>query len=53
MAEKHVQTVKDLLSKARDSRQHPYLVMLEVRNTSVEGIKTLSQLICDRAVRSV
>ena len=53
MAERHVQTVKDLLTKARDSGKDPYLVFLEVRNTPVDGIATPAQLICGRGLRSI
>ena len=37
MAESHVQTAKDVLTKAQESKRDPYLALLEVRNTPVDG----------------
>lgn len=50
VAERHVQTMKDLFSKPRDSGQDPYLAMLEIRNTPFNGITALSQLKYGRAL---
>ena len=46
MAERYVQVVKNMLTKAKDSGQDPYLVMLEARNTPVDGSATPAQLMC-------
>ena len=52
-AERYVQVIKNMLTKAKDSGQDPYLVMLEARNIPVDGLATLAQLMCGRTLRSV
>jgi hypothetical protein len=52
LAEKTVQTVKKLVSKALSSHQDPYLAILENRNTPVDGFATPAQLLMSRNLRS-
>ena len=52
LAESTVQTVKHLLSKTLDSRQDPYLAILESRNTTVDGFASPAQLLMSRNLRS-
>jgi hypothetical protein len=53
MAERHIQTVKNILTKAKESNKDPYLAMLEVRNTPVDGFKSPAQLVSGRSFRSI
>ena len=53
MAERSVQVIKNMLTKAKDSGQDPCLVMLKARNIPVDGLATPAQLNCSRALRSV
>ena len=41
-----------MLTKAKDSGQDPYLVLLEARNIPVDGSATSAQL-CGRTLRAV
>ena len=53
MAERYAQVIKNMLTKAKESGQEPYLVMLEARNILVDGLATPAQLMCGRTLRSV
>ena len=53
LAEKTVQTVKDLLEKAKEDNKDPYLAMLEVRNTPVDNYKSPAELAFGRQLRSI
>ena len=53
MAERYVQVIKNMLTKAKDSGQDLYLVILEARNIPVDGLATPDQLMCGRTLRSV
>uniref|UniRef100_A0A803JAA2 Integrase catalytic domain-containing protein n=1 Tax=Xenopus tropicalis TaxID=8364 RepID=A0A803JAA2_XENTR len=50
--EKTVQTVKHLLSKAKQSGGDPYIAILEYRNTPIDGIGSPAQLLMSRRLRS-
>ena len=51
LAEKTVQTVKKLSSKALSSHQDPCLAILENRNTPMDGFATPAQLLMSRNLR--
>ena len=51
LAERTVQSVKNLLSKALSSQQDPYLAILENRNTPVDGFASPAQLLMSRSLR--
>ena len=51
--ERHIQIVKNLLTKAKQSGKDPYLAMLESRNCPVENSSSPAQLIYGRCVRSL
>ena len=53
LAERMVQSVKNLLSKALNSQQDPYLAILENRNTPVDGFASPAQLLMSRSLRSM
>ena len=53
LAEKTVQTVKDLLEKAKEDNKDPYLAMLEERNTPVNNYKSPAELAFGRQHRSI
>ena len=53
MAERSVQVIKYMLTKANNSGQDPCLVMLEAKNIPVDGLATPAQLNCSQALRSV
>ena len=53
MAERHVQIAKKLLTKAKHSKQDPYLAILEALNTPVDGFASPAQLISGRRYRSI
>ena len=42
-----------MLTKAKDSGQDPYLVMLEARNIPVDRLATQAHLMCGQTLRSV
>ena len=42
-----------MLTKAKDSGQEAYLVMLQARNIPVDGLAAPSQLSCGQTLRSV
>ena len=51
--ERHIQVVKDLLTKAKQSGKDPDLAMLESRNCLVENSSSPAQLIYGRCLRSL
>ena len=51
--ERHIQVVKNLLTKAKQSGKDPYLAMLESRNCPVENSSSPAQLIYGRCLRSL
>ena len=51
--ERHIQIVKNLLTKAKQSGKDPYLAMLESRNCPVENSSSPAQLIYGRCLRSL
>ena len=53
MAERTVQTVKKLLMKAKKSGNDPYLALLELRNTPLDGLESPVQLLYGRRTRTV
>ena len=44
LAEKTVQTAKNIPEKVKDDNKDPYLIMLEARNTSVDNYKSPAKL---------
>ena len=53
LVERHIQIVKNLLTKAKQSGEDPYLAMLESRSCSVENPSSPAQLIYERCLRSL
>ena len=53
LAEKFVQIVKRLLTKAKEAKSDPYLSLLEYRNTIIDSIATPAQLLMSRRLKSV
>ncbi|XP_060567912.1 uncharacterized protein K02A2.6-like [Ruditapes philippinarum] len=53
MAEKGVSIAKKTLTKAKESRQDPYVCILEYRNTPLECGYTPNQLLMGRRTKSV
>ena len=53
LAERTVQTVKNILEKAFVSGNDPFLAVLEYRNTPIDGKKSPAQLLMSRRLRSV
>ena len=53
LAERTVQTVKNLLMKAHTEGRDPYISILEYRNTPVDQIGSPAQLLMSRRLRSV
>ena len=53
LAERTVQTVKRLLTKAQEDKTSPLLGILEYRNTPVDGLKSPAQLMMTRQLRSI
>ena len=53
LVEKEVQTVKNLLTKAKQDRRDPYLGLLEYRNTPIDDIGSPAQLLMSRRLRSI
>ena len=51
--ERHIQVVKNLLTKDKQSGKDPYLAMLESRNCLVENSSSPAQLIYGRCLRSL
>ena len=52
VAERTVQTLKQLMKKAKAEHKDPYLSLLELRNTPVHGLASPSQLSMSRRLRS-
>ena len=53
LAEKSVQILKRILSKARQAGTDPYLGLLEHRNTPIDNVGSPAQLSMSRQLRSV
>ena len=53
LAERTVQTVKNLLKKAQQDKKDPYLALLELRTTPVHGLASPAQLLYSRRLRSM
>ena len=53
LAEKFVQIVKRLLTKANEAKSDPYLSLLEYWNTIIDNIATPEQLLMSQRLRSV
>ncbi|XP_070193833.1 uncharacterized protein [Littorina saxatilis] len=53
LAEKTVQTVKNIMDKAKASKSSALLCILEYRNTPVDGLASPAQLLMGRQLRSV
>ena len=53
LAEKAVQTVKRLLTKAKADGKDPYLSLLEYRNTPIADVGSPSQLLMSRRLQSI
>ena len=53
LAEKFVQIVKRLLTKAKEAKSDPYLSLLEYRNTIIDNIATSAQLLMSQRLRSI
>lgn len=53
MAERTIQTVKRTLKKALDSKQDPYLALLELRNTSTSGLPSPAKILMGRNLRGL
>ena len=52
-AEHYVQTVKNIIKKAHEQNQDPYLALLEYRNTPVVGMKySPAQMLVSRRLRT-
>nr|XP_006819254.1 PREDICTED: uncharacterized protein K02A2.6-like [Saccoglossus kowalevskii] len=52
LAKRTVQTIKNLLKKARDDGKDPYLSILEYRNTPINDIGSPAQILMSRRLRS-
>ena len=52
LAERTIQLVKNLLNKALNSQQDPYLAILENQNAPVNGYGSPAQLLMSRSLRS-
>ena len=53
LVEKEVQTVKNILTKAKQDRRDPYLGLLEYRNTPIDDVGSPAQLLMSRRLRSI
>ena len=53
LAEKAVQTAKNILQKAINDKKDPYLCLLEYRNTPVDNFASPAQLLMSRSLRSI
>ncbi|CAB4024342.1 sec1 family domain-containing 2 [Paramuricea clavata] len=53
LAERSVQTVKNLLNKANRDGRDPYVSILEYRNTPIDQVASPAQLLMSRRLRSV
>lgn len=52
-AEHTVQTVKNILKKAKQDCKDPYLALLDLRNTPIEGLDSPVQLLMGRRTRTL
>ena len=52
LAERRIQSVKNLLNKALNSQQDPYLAILENQNTQVNGYVSPVQLLMSHSLSS-
>ena len=52
LAESTVKTIKRILKKFDEDGSDPYLAMLNVRNTPVDGLASPAQLLMNRRLRS-
>lgn len=53
MSERVIQTIKNLLRKACEDGNDPYIALLECRNTSISGLKeSTAQLLMSRMLKS-
>ena len=52
LAERTVQTAKNLLEKSKQSGQDPYLSLINYRNTPIDGIGSPAQLLMSRRLRT-
>ena len=53
LVEKAVQTMKSLLTKAKQDSRDPYLALLEYRNTPIDDVGSPAQLLMSRRLRSI
>ena len=53
LSEKFVQTVKRILTKSKETNSDPYLGLLELRCSPVDGYESPAQLLMSRNLRSV
>ena len=53
LVEKEVQTVKNILTKAKQDRRDPYLGLLEYRNTPIDDVGSPAQLLMSRRLRLI
>ena len=53
LVEKAVQTVKNLLTKAKQDNRDPYLGLLEYRSTPIDDVASPTQLLMSRRLRSI
>ena len=53
LVEKAVQTVKNLLTKAKQDNRDPYLGLLEYRNAPIDDVASPTQLLMSRRLRSI
>ena len=53
LVEKSVQTIKNLLTKAKQDNRDPYLGLLDYRNTPIDEVGSPAQLVMSRRLRSI
>ena len=53
LAEKTVQTLKNIMDKAKADKKNPLISILEYRNTPVDGLASPAQLLMGRELRSI
>lgn len=53
MSERAVQTIKRLFKKSKEEGNDPYLALLELRNTPIQGLGSPTQLLFGRRTRSI
>ena len=52
LAERTVQTIKNLMKKSKEERKDPYLALLELRTTPVHGLASPAELLMSRRLRA-